>query len=331
MWPMKPYKKRTWLKQAAIRCHLQSFPKIATALHAKLSLISMQRNFLTQLKPRKRPVRPDTYRIITTGDGTRTLFSSDYREAMHSLSGAYEEALHKHVIPSRILDQPGYRRSVLDVGCGLGYNMYALIKEYLGKGRGAYLSITSFETDFSFLPLIESVVPRVSRDPVYESIVTAMTRGAFDAPGYDIRIFNMDARSGIRDCESRSFDAVFHDPYSPSKNPELWTVEFFTEARRIMKDPAILTTYSSAVQVRRAMLDAGLKIGRGPSVGKKKEGTLATIAGSVPLMSEAETFSLLEDPKATPYRDPGFVSQRAQILQRRTEEIRLKKDPRAPL
>ena len=42
--------------------------------------------------------------LLTTEDGTSTLFLEEYEQAMHSMSGAYEESLLKHIIPSKILE-----------------------------------------------------------------------------------------------------------------------------------------------------------------------------------------------------------------------------------
>ena len=57
--------------------------------------------------------------LIETGDGSATLFLDEYEQAMHSSSGAYEEAVLKHVIPSGILLKEKKELYVLDVGFGL--------------------------------------------------------------------------------------------------------------------------------------------------------------------------------------------------------------------
>ena len=70
-----------------------------------------------------------TYRAVSTGDGSLSLFSEEYSEMMHSDSGAYEESLLKHVYPSRVLARTE-ATTVFDIGFGLGYNALALALEW---------------------------------------------------------------------------------------------------------------------------------------------------------------------------------------------------------
>lgn len=72
-------------------------------------------------------------------------------------------------------------------------------------------------------------------------------------------------------------DAILFDPYSPSVNPEMWTVRVFTALAR-RTDPARpcgLATYSRSTAVRVALLLAGWFVGIGDAVGRKEETTIA--------------------------------------------------------
>ncbi len=266
------------------------------------------------------------YRIITTDDGTPSLYSEAYNEAMHSTSGAYEEALLKHILPSRVLDCTDDPVHVLDIGCGIGYNMIALVDRFFQSRPSSRLHITSFEKDVTYLPLMSRIKFNDSRDAIMEMVIRAMENGEFTSPRCSIKICITDARSGIQKLPNDRFNAVFHDPYSPAKNPELWTVNFFREVRRVAKDSAIMTTYSSAAHIRQAMLEAGLKIGRGPSVGKKKEGTIATVVGNITLLENHEIDAILADEKSVPFRDQGLCGSREEILERRAVERKAKRD-----
>jgi hypothetical protein len=77
------------------------------------------------------------YRIIRTEDGTYTLHSTEYSQTMHSDSGAYDEALQKHVYPGKILELQEEDAYVLDVGFGIGYNALASIVEFSKKKEGS--------------------------------------------------------------------------------------------------------------------------------------------------------------------------------------------------
>ncbi len=262
------------------------------------------------------------YHPVTTGDGTTTLFSEEYGQAMHTRDGAFGEALAKHVFPSRILEIAGSRARVLDIGFGLGYNTLALIEEFEKRERGGRVDIVSFEKDTSFLPLMESLSFEGRRGEIYEALKSALRTGQAAGDRFSVTLASGDARKLLPRHAGGGFRAVFHDPYSPSKNPELWTVDFFRAVRSCCDGRAILTTYSSAIQVRRALREAGFRVGKGPAFGSKREGTLASIAADFEELDAAEMAALMEDVKSVPYRDPELSDSREVILERRLAEMR---------
>ena len=263
-----------------------------------------------------------TFDLIKTEDGTYSLYSIEYSQAMHSISGAFNEALHKHVYPSKILENNNDDLFILDIGFGLGYNILALIAEFLKKNTGQKLHIFSLEKDFDILSKLKLISFGDNRDLIYDDIKKAFALELNDFNKYSIRVKFGDARKSTCSFSTNYFDAVFHDPYSPAKNPELWSVEFFSELYRIMMPHAILTTYSSALHIRNAMHEAGFLIGRGPSVGKKKEGTVASKSGNIPLLSEEDILVMKCDIKSTPYRDCDLNETRDNILQKRIYKIK---------
>lgn len=270
------------------------------------------------------------YRVVRTRDGTQTIYSLRYDEAMHSVSGAYQESLLKHVNASGILSKTKKSLHVLDIGFGIGFNILALVVQFLEKKTSSHLSVISLESQFDFLPLLDLIAFGDERDRSFELIKKAMREGSYTSPRLNITLLCGDARETIRFIRDIAFDAVFHDPFSPAKNPELWSVEFFREVRRLIDPEGVITTYSSAPQIRSALLEAGFLIGRGPSVGPKREGTLASVCGAISFFSSDELAALLENQRAVPYRDPLLRDSRERILERRLAEIRVRKGPPVP-
>ncbi len=260
-----------------------------------------------------------------TGDGSSTALLGEYGEQMHSRSGAYEEALQKHLFPSRILGRSEHTLSVLDVGFGLGYNILALAMEFQRRNSPGNLSVISLEKDRSFTPLLESIAFNDERDDTYRHIRRAYQLGHADFGTISITVMFGDARNTIRQLAEGAFHAIFFDPFSPARNPELWTIHFFMEMYRVMKNGAILTTYSSAPHVRTAMLEAGLTVGRGPSVGGKREGTLASKGCAIRSLSSSEINAIRSNQKSVPFRDSTLTDPRENIREMRREEIRIRK------
>ena len=81
------------------------------------------------------------------------------------------------------------------------------------------------------------------------------------------------------DQEPLSPDVIFHDPYSPAANPEMWGVACFEKLRRAASKndgPTSLHTYSCATPVRAALLLAGFFVGFGPATGRMNSTTIAS-------------------------------------------------------
>ncbi len=263
----------------------------------------------------------DKYRRIPTNDGTKTAYSEEFQEAMHSISGAYEEALLKHLYPSALLEGDNREVNLLDIGFGLGYNILGLITETEKQRRGLKVNVISLEKSQSLDRFMEDIRFGDVRDDIYTEIRKAYGKGSSSFDNYSIEVIRGDARESIRSLKGTGFHGVFHDPFSPAKNPELWTVEFFREIHMLMYLKGILTTYSSAYQIRGALLEAGFFLGRGPSVGGKREGTLASKSRVITPFSDNELKKLRENVKSTPYRDPGGKLSRKEILERRLSEM----------
>ncbi len=266
------------------------------------------------------PLRP-----ITTDDGTLSIYSDEYGQAMHTQSGAYTEALVKHVRPSGVLARNDRRLRVLDVGFGIGYNVLALLAEFIRDDRGRSIEVVTLEMEPPPAALLKRISFPGEMGALYETIKRIPAHAEVRGENFAVRMLAGDARVHVRELAASRFHAIFHDPYSPAKNPELWTVEFFRELYRAAGDGCVLTTYSSALQARAALLEAGFVVGRGPSMGHKREGTLAAKGAHVEPLDEATRAALCREPKATPYRDESLSSAREDILRRRQTEMALRR------
>jgi len=243
---------------------------------------------------------------VRTADSSLTFFSSEYGENYHSVSGAMAEAVNKFVRPCKIKELAirGNLR-ILDIGFGLGYNIVAALHAARTAREGCGIEIVSLEK--SILPPQEldmmELPPELAQ---YYGLVKEMAERHFSrGEGIRLSILEGDARKKIKDTKT-TFDAVFLDPFSPRKNPELWTVEFFRQIAGRMTETAILATYSAATPVRCGLKEAGLRIGPGPGDAMKKGGTLATKNGDLEPLSEKEARRLEISPERVPFYDLGL-------------------------
>lgn len=150
----------------------------------------------------------------------------------------------------------------------------------------------------------------------------------------DINIYCEDARDLIKKVVKTegeyggdyggNYDAIFLAPFSPSKSPELCTVEFFRALKGILKEDGMVLTYTSAAPVRSAFIEAGFHVGVGPCFGRSG-GTIASPSPwniETPLSMDDERMIALSD-VGLPFRDPELKSSGSEILERRAEERRI--------
>ena len=154
----------------------------------------------------------------------------------------------------------------------------------------------------------------------YRTISSRNSRGLKTNPLKDlltINIFTEDARKAIK-LINTEHDYIFHDPFTPSKAPVLWTVDFFKELFRILSPNGNLTTYSSSAPVRAGLIEAEFFVGRTEPVGKKTSGTIAY--KNIELLKNFLTSKekgLLETNAGIPYYDENLINSSESILKNR--------------
>lgn len=202
---------------------------------------------------------------LITDDCSITLYSEKYKEYFHTKSGALQESFEKFVKPCNL--KPGAK--VLDIGFGLGYN--SLAATYIVKK----LKIIALEKDKEVLAEIQELEVPKYLEKHFDIIKKAANSLYYRDNNIGIRIILSDAVKSIKTLNER-FDAVFLDPFSPPRNPELWTIQFFKDVKKLMKKNAVLVTYSYARLVRENLSKAGFLVKDGPVIGRRGPSTLAT-------------------------------------------------------
>jgi len=136
----------------------------------------------------------------------------------------------------------------------------------------------------------------------------------------DVVFFVQDARTSLSDLSSK-FDLIFLDSFTPRKAPQLWTVEFFSQLRKILAPEGKLLTYSSSAAIRGGLIEAGFKIGRTDPVEKKTSGTIAVLSDEIKISPITENEIMVLNSKAgLPYRDNSNNLSAEEILSLRKAE-----------
>lgn len=269
--------------------------------------------------------------LIRTEDGSYTLSSdkrNDESETLHSKFGARTEAFEKFVIPSKLLEKAKENSviKVLDICSGIGYNVSALL-DYLND-CDVEIEVDMVESSLEtiattlFIPDIcesHGYVKKAIESYLIDKGYLHYNKVLSNIPSnIKLNIHVCDARDYIKNCNEKEYDAVFLDPFSPAKCPELYSVDFFTKLMEYLTPTALILTYTAASPVRAGMVEAGMHIGEGPRV-HRSGGTIASRSADMidtPLsFSDIKVISLSD--VGIPFIDPYLTDDYSTIMERR--------------
>jgi tRNA U34 5-methylaminomethyl-2-thiouridine-forming methyltransferase MnmC len=260
-----------------------------------------------------------------TEDGSYTFFSDEFNEAFHSHYGAKLEAEVKFVEPTQLKIKATQLSTIylLDICYGLGYNTAAALEAIWSINPHCRVELISLELNPA-VPKNAIAFQLLSswQEPIPKLLAELATTQQVNSEFLQAKLLLGDARTTIKQILQQQWqaDAIFLDPFSPPKCPQLWTVEFLNLVANCLKPTGRLATYSCAAAFRTALSLAGLKFGSTVSVGRKAPGTVASFSGQdLPLLSPSEQ-EHLQTRASIPYRDPTLSELASQIRQRRQQE-----------
>ncbi|MDE6887021.1 MAG: hypothetical protein K2P17_08315 [Helicobacteraceae bacterium] len=150
---------------------------------------------------------------------------------------------------------------ILDICFGLGYNSFFTIA--YAKRLGLRVEIYAPESDLDLLKKLNSLkYPKILSNYLdLRDILDSISNGV-DYQNEDAKlvVFKGNAIDFISNFSDNFFDIIYQDAFSPTKNKELWSVEYFKSLFRILKIKGIISTYSSASQIRQNAAISGFYV-----------------------------------------------------------------------
>jgi len=233
------------------------------------------------------------YNIVKTETDV-TIHSQYFNENCHSLAGAFEETEHNYIKTCLIEEKlklcslQSKSLRIFDVGFGVGIGLISLIQHF----KDSPIYYFSVEIDREFLFKILKDVFLLNNLETKKFNDSDLTFVEFEIEKIKACIFIGDARKTIplafKENLIYSIDAIFQDPFSPKKNPTLWTVEWFTLLKTISKEEVRLSTYSSSISIRKSLMKAGFLVYSQKGYKNKRTMTYATLTGKKDELLEAE-------------------------------------------
>jgi len=203
----------------------------------------------------------DLHSMVLSDDGSYTAYSKEYDEHYHSTKdGALYESLVKHINPAFEIQQNKDEINILDICYGLGFNTLATLYYHKKNNLSSKLNIYSPELDSMLVKSLKDFIYPSEFDDFKHIILKLSEDGIYDDDFFHIEVFLGDAREYIKRFDKEKFDIVYQDAFSPKVNPILWTQEYFSDIKNIIKVDGILTTYSISLPTRLALYENGFNI-----------------------------------------------------------------------
>ena len=213
-------------------------------------------------------------KIVTTTDGSHSIYLEEMDEHYHSKHGAIEESEHifiKHGLVKKA--ESASAINIFEVGLGTGLNFLTTYKALLNLNvKVAYHAIEAFpvgqeELDVlnfhDLLGIDKKVAALLHQSPDLKTVeVNAKLR--FRKYYSDLTAFDFEQLPPL--------DVVYFDSFAPEKQPEMWTEDVFSKIFAAMNAEGILVTYCVKGEIRRRLQKVGFTIEKlkGPEGGKRE-------------------------------------------------------------
>ncbi|MBF0245900.1 MAG: TIGR01212 family radical SAM protein, partial [Planctomycetes bacterium] len=239
-----------------------------------------------------------------TQDGYSTPIHPRYAESIHPLKGGLESYRKNFVEPARALAAGLKQVRILDIGFGAGLLGW-MVAEAVGEG-GSKVRLVGLESDRRVLEQCLASKEDFSLPEWKEAMAQLLSEGNVSCEFGEISLRWGEARELIGK-ESSLFDLILLDPFSPRRNAELWTRDFFARIIPLLAKGGAVLSSSVLPQVRRGFEGAGYLVLSTPGMPRWKAGLMASRGGGKAVENARAASDI-------PYRDPEGIASAKRIL-----------------
>lgn len=230
-----------------------------------------------------RPSAPGSpLEIITTSDGSTSLYNPALNETYHSRHGAVNESRHVFIKEGLLYQMHNAQFimhngaiNIFEVGLGTGLNCLLTVIE-ADKYPHIQFNYTAIETVFLGPEIVDSInYPEqlnVNRQLFHQ--IHAIPNGIPQNLTSNFSLTKIDS-SILTYSPTHHFDVVYFDAFAPEKQPEMWQPEIFGKMYNMLNNNGILVTYCAQGQFKRNLKAQGFVVERVPGPPNKREMTRA--------------------------------------------------------
>ena len=216
-------------------------------------------------------------KIITTEDGSHSLFDEELNETYHSTRGARGESTHvfiKEGLEYWLDQNQADEVRILEVGLGTGLNAFLTAK--FAEETSQKVHFTSLEP----FPIGREIYEKLNYQETEEEKELMMDihesgweQDAEISPNFGL---HKTATKLEHVTTLTPFNLIYFDAFAPSKQPEVWSLDNIRKCYSMLSNGGVLTTYCAQGQFKRNLAEAGFEVETLQGAMGKKEMVRAT-------------------------------------------------------
>jgi len=222
--------------------------------------------------------------LITTEDGSHSLWMPELKESYHSTHGAIQEAQHvfiHHGLLHWLNSEAKSSINILEVGLGTGLNALLTYLVSLTKQiQVAYTGLEPFPIPRKYVQSLNyatqlaqqtsNAVTYQELQAVFEKLHRGTAIAAFRiADHFLLRKSNHSLQ--VFSVPSNTFDLIYFDAFSPNKQPTMWSMDVLQKVYQMMKYRGIIVTYCAQGRLKRHLKQLGMQVEVLPGPPGKRE------------------------------------------------------------
>lgn len=194
--------------------------------------------------------------LITTADGSHSLFVPELNENYHSKHGAIAEAMHVF-IKNGLQSHPKQKLNILEIGFGTALNSLLTLESVRSK-KVHYTTLEPF-------PIEREIYGKLNFHDFVKSDQSTFHRLHECDWEKDISLkeFFTLCKKKIKLKEfttKKKFDIIYFDAFAPEKQIEMWEKSVFEQCYNLLNKNGFLVSYCAKGVVKRTIKSVGFEI-----------------------------------------------------------------------
>ncbi|MGD0582691.1 MAG: tRNA (5-methylaminomethyl-2-thiouridine)(34)-methyltransferase MnmD [Bacteroidales bacterium] len=198
-------------------------------------------------------------KLVTTSDGSHTLFVPELNEHFHSVNGAVQESMLVYIKNGFdfCAADPVH---LLEIGFGTGLNaLLTLMRSSEAERSVYYTAIEKYPLQKDLISLLNHSSFAGEKGAYLSDLIHS---AAWNMPvkltenftlSKLISDFTSDQITGL-------FDLIYFDAFGPDKQPEMWSGQLFRKISDVTAPGGVFVTYSAKGTVKRALRSCGFDV-----------------------------------------------------------------------